>query len=894
MTKSANTPLILIDGSSYLYRAFHALPPLTNSKGKPTGAVYGVVNMIRKLLEDYDPEYVAVIFDAKGKNFRHEMFPEYKAHRPKMPEELQQQVEPLYELIEALGLPLLVIDGVEADDVIGALAKQAEQDDMNVLISTGDKDMAQLVSDKITLINTMNNAILDIAGVKKKFGVMPEQIIDYLTLIGDSSDNIPGVPKVGPKTAANWLEKYGSLAEIINHADEFTGKIGDNLRASLDQLPLSKELVTLKLDLDLNIQLQDLRPSEPNNNKLIEQVQQLEFKKWLTELLQQETPKIANNYQVILQQDDFEKLLQKLHKAEQFAIDTETTSLDPILAKLVGISVAINIGEAAYIPLTHDYLGAPEQLDRDKVLAQLKPLLEDANKIKLGQNLKYDWQVLANYDIHMQGIGFDTMLESYLLNPNSSRHSLDVLALQYLGINTIKFADVAGSGKNQLTFNQVDLDQAAPYAAEDADVVLKLHEYLWPQITAEPKLEQVFNDIDMKLLPVLAHMELTGVCIDINFLAKQSHELATRITELEREAYKLADEEFNLASPKQLQEILYNKLKLPITKKTPKGQPSTAENVLQELALDFPLPKIILEHRSLSKLKSTYVDALPKQVNPKTHRVHTSYNQAVTSTGRLSSTNPNLQNIPVRTAEGRKIRQAFIAPPGCKIVSADYSQIELRIMAHLSQDDSLLKAFTNGDDVHKATAADVFGVNIDQVTKEQRRSAKAINFGLIYGMSAFGLAQQIHTTREQAQQYLDLYFERYPKVRMYMENTRVKARQNGFVETLSGRKLIIPEINATNFMRRSGAERAAINGPMQGTAADIIKIAMINIDNWLQETNLQVKMLMQVHDELVFEIQDSDVDAAINNIREYMVHAIELTVPIVVDIGVGLNWDEAH
>lgn len=891
MAKRATKPFILIDGSSYLYRAFHALPPLTNSKGQPTGAVYGVINMIRKLLADYDPKYVAVVFDAKGKNFRHDLYPAYKAQRPPMPPDLQVQIEPLHELIKLMGLPLLIIEGVEADDVIGALAVRAEQQGMDVLISTGDKDMAQVVSENINLINTMNNVVLDVKGVNQKFGVTPEKIIDYLALIGDSSDNIPGVPKVGPKTAVKWLEEYGSLENIIGHADEIAGKIGENLRASLKQLPLSKELVTLRLDIVLGLDPKDLPRGVANNKKLAELLQNLEFKKWLAEVVTKET--ITDNYQIILQAKDFNVWLAKLTAAPSFAIDTETTSLDAITAEIVGISFAINPHEAAYVPLVHDYIDAPKQLDRDWVLSKLKPLLEDPQKIKLGQNLKYDMEVLANYNIAMQGIEFDTMLESYLLNPNG-RHNLDILALQHLGVNTIHFKDIAGVGKKQLTFNQIKLDKAAPYAAEDVDIVLQVHAKLWPEIAKYPKLIKVFTEIDMPLLPVLATLESNGVCIDTALLKEQSKVLATRINELEQEAYRLAEQEFNLASPKQLQEILFSKLKIPVTKKTPTGQPSTAENVLQELALDYPLPKIILEHRSLVKLKSTYTDALPQQINPRTKRVHTSYNQAVTATGRLSSTNPNLQNIPVRTVEGRKIRQAFIAPPGEKIISADYSQIELRIMAHLSKDPGLLKAFAGGDDIHQATAAEVFDIPIIQVNQEQRRKAKAINFGLIYGMSAFGLAKQLNIHREQAQKYIDLYFERYPGVKAYMEQTRNTARQQGYVETIFGRRLYVPEINSTNFMQRSAAERAAINAPMQGSAADIIKIAMINIANWIQAAKPKLKMIMQVHDELLFTTVATNLNDYTDHIRKFMCQAAKLSVPLTVDIGVGNNWDEAH
>ncbi len=888
--------LILVDGSSYLYRAFHALPPLTNSKGAPTGAVYGVLNMIKKLLTDYNPDYVAIVFDAKGKSFRHDIYSDYKANRPTMPLELQSQVGPLYELIQAMGLPLLVIDKVEADDVIATLAVAAETAGLKTLISTGDKDIAQLVNDNIHLINTMSNKLLDTVAVKDKFAVMPEQIVDYLALVGDSSDNIPGVPKVGPKTAAKWLAEYGTVAEIIKHADEVKGKVGENLRASLEQLPMAQKLATLDLKVALDLIPEELIQRAPDNKKLIELLQQMEFKKWLLEVLQlEQANNISNaNYQTILTAAEFDVWLEKLTASASFAFDTETTALDTIEAEIVGVSFAVDSDSAAYVPLAHDYDDAPAQLDRDFVLTKLKPLLEDPDKIKIGQNLKYDMEVLVKYDIHMQGVGFDTMLESYVLDSTASRHDLDSLALKYLGRGTIKFSDVAGSGKKQLTFNQVPIEQAAPYAAEDAAVALQLHQELWSRLTQEPTLVKVLQEIEIPLVPVLARLELNGVMIDAEFLRAESVKLGKRIQELTDDTYKIAGTVFNLASPKQLQEILFEKLKLPVQKKTPGGQPSTAEGVLQTLALDYPLPKLILEYRSLSKLKSTYTDALPEQINSKTGRVHTSYNQAITATGRLSSTNPNLQNIPIRTPEGRRIRQAFIAPSGYKIVSADYSQIELRIMAHLSQDKGLLQAFANGDDIHQATAAEVFGVAIDAVTGEQRRRAKAINFGLIYGMSAFGLARQLGIAREDAEAYIELYFMRYPGVKEYMQTTRDKARKQGFVETLFGRRLYVPDINATNFQRQAAAERAAINAPMQGTAADIIKIAMINIDRWLQHCELDLKMIMQVHDELVFEVADKDVAAAVTAVQDQMVNAVDLAVPLAVHVGVGLNWDEAH
>ncbi|MCK4869896.1 MAG: DNA polymerase I [Gammaproteobacteria bacterium] len=898
MSKKFSKPFILIDGSSYLYRAFHALPPLTNSKGQPTGAIYGVVNMIRKLLAEYDPARVVVVFDAKGPTFRHEMYKEYKAHRPPMPPELRSQIEPLHALIKALGLPLLAVSGVEADDVIATLAKAGKEHGLEVLISTGDKDMTQLVNGQVNLINTMSNAYFGREQVIEKYGVAPEQIVDYLSLIGDKSDNIPGIDKVGPKTAAAWLQKYGSLDEIIKHADEFKGKLGENLRGSLEQLQMAHSLVTLKYDVSLDIELDELVQTAGDREQLTELLQELEFKKWLSEAVS-ESPVVSAlkqecDYQTILTQSDFVDWLEKLKQAEVFAFDTETNNLDALQAKLVGVSFAVTPGEAAYVPLAHDYEGVPAQLNINYVLEMLKPLLESKEVLKCGQNLKYDLEVLANYDIHLNGIAYDTMLESYVVNSAIVRHDMDSLALKYLGFNTVSFSDVAGSGKKQLTFNQVDLDKAGPYAAEDADVVLQLHEKIWPLLAEHEKLVEVFNDIEMPLINVLARMEMCGVKIDVELLQKQSAELAVRIAELEVEAYQIAGQEFNLASPKQLQEILYDKLQLPVLKKTPKKQPSTAEPVLQELALDYPLPKIILEHRSLSKLKSTYTDALPQQINPQTGRIHTSYNQAVTTTGRLSSTKPNLQNIPVRSEEGRRIRQAFVATADKKIISADYSQIELRIMAHLSQDPGLISAFANDGDIHRATAAEVLGIAPDEVTKEQRRRAKAINFGLIYGMSPFGLAKQLGISRKQAEEYIELYFQRYPGVQDYMHKTRSFAKQHGFVETIFGRRLYVPDVNSSNYMRQMAAERAAINAPMQGTAADIIKIAMINIDRWILGADLDITMLMQVHDELVFEVAEENVESAVDKIREFMTQAVQLSVPVVVDIGVGNNWDEAH
>jgi DNA polymerase-1 len=899
-------PIVLVDGSSYLYRAFHALPSLTNSKGQPTGAIYGVINMLRKLINDYAPEHMAVIFDAKGKTFRDQMYDQYKAHRPPMPDELREQIKPLHELIEAMGLPIVTIDGVEADDVIGTLAVEADKEDFSTLISTGDKDIAQLVNDRITLVNTMNNTYIDTNTIIDKFGVPADQIIDFLTLIGDKVDNIPGVPKVGPKTAIKWLQQYGSLDEIIAHAGDIPGKVGENLRASLDQLPLSRQLVTIKCDVPLDFGPKDLQLKEPELAKLKSLFQQLEFKTWLSDLLSSEqqgsgsgkplgdTHSGKPRYDTILTEAELDVWLHKLQDADLFTLDTETTSLDYMKARLVGFSFAVEPKEAAYVPVAHDYTGAPPQLSLELVLGKLRPLLENPDKYKLGQNLKYDMSVLANHGINLQGIKYDTMLESYVLNSTASRHDMDSLALKYLGHKTILFEDIAGKGQKQLTFNAIPLEQAAPYAAEDADITLCLHQTLWPQLEQAQPLCKLFHAIEMPLVPVLSRMERTGVLVDADMLAGQSEELADRMTELKEQAYSAAGEQFNLDSPKQIQEILFGKLKLPVRTKTPKGQPSTAEAVLQELALDYPLPRLILDYRSLSKLKSTYTDKLPKQINPVTGRVHTSYHQAVASTGRLSSSDPNLQNIPIRNVEGRRIRQAFIAPENYKIVAADYSQIELRILAHLSGDQGLLTAFAAGEDIHSATAAEVFGIPLEHVSTEQRRSAKAINFGLVYGMSAFGLARQLSTERSVAQEYIDLYFQRYPGVKQFMDSTRAKARETGYVETVFGRRLYLPEINSRNNQRRQYAERTAINAPMQGTAADIIKTAMIKTDTWLQESGVHAKMIMQVHDELVFEIAENELDAAVKTIKQHMVQAAELTVPLVVDVGIGTNWDEAH
>lgn len=889
-----NKLLILVDGSSYLHRAFHALPALSTSDGQPTGAIYGVINMIRRLINDYDPKYIAIIFDTKGKTFRHHIYTEYKATRPPMNNDLQSQIKPLHDTIKAMGLNILAIEGIEADDIIGVLAKKFSRHDIDVLVATGDKDLAQIVNPKVTLVDTMTNSVLDEKGVEKKFGVPPEKIIDYLALIGDTSDNIPGVDNVGPKTALKWLKAYGSVENIIKHANEIEGKVGENLRGNLKQLALSQELVTIKDDLDLKVDLKDLLRQPEDKEKLIELFKRLEFRTWLEPLLNTHVPLKEKSYQLILEESQFKTWLHKLQKATAFAIDVETTDLKFMEAKLVGISFATTPGEAAYLPLQHDYEGAPRQLELEAVLQELKPVLEDPHKAKIGHNLKYDWHIFANYNIELNGIAYDTMLEPYVLQSTAERYDLDSLTLKHLGVKIMSFTDIAGKGSKQLKFNAIHLDQAFPYAAKDADMTLCLHEVFWPKISQDQKLTNVFKNIEMPLVPVLARMEHIGICIDADLLNKQSLNLEKRIDTLEKEAFNLAGKEFNLGSPKQLQEILFSKLQLPILEKTPTGQPSTAESVLQELALNYELPKLILEHRTLSKLKSTYTDSLPKQINSKTGRIHTSYNQAVTTTGRLSSTDPNLQNIPARSEEGRRIRQAFIAPPGYKLLSFDYSQIELRIMAHLSKDKGLLKALTQAEDIHKATAAEVLGIPLQNVTKEERQRAKAINFGLIYGMSAFGLSRQIGTDRETAQKYMNLYFEHYPGVKIYMEKAREDAKQHGFVETIYGRRLYVPDIRAQNFQRRTAAERAAINAPMQGSAADIMKMAMIAIDEWIRKENLDVKMLLQVHDELIFEIADNDVEKAKTTILDLMQNVTQLMVPIIVHVGIGQNWDEAH
>ncbi len=932
MAQIAENPLILVDGSSYLYRAYHAFPPLTNSAGEPTGAMYGVLNMLRSLLLQYQPSHVAVVFDAKGKTFRDELFAEYKSHRPPMPDDLRAQIEPLHSMVKAMGLPLLVTPGVEADDVIGTLALEAEKAGHAVLISTGDKDMAQLVTPNVTLINTMNNTILGPQEVCDKYGIPPELIIDFLALMGDSSDNIPGVPGVGEKTAQALLQGiggldalYGNLESIATLSFRGAKTMAAKLEQNKEVAYLSYKLATIKTDVELDLTCAELTVSEPDVDTLQQLFKQYEFKRWLADVeagvwlenkkgagakaagaakpaVAAEAPKALveaklsqEGYVTILDEATFTDWLARLKKADVFAFDTETDGLDTLTANLIGLSFAIAPGEAAYLPVAHDYLDAPPQLDRAYVLEALKPLLEDDKALKVGQNLKFDMSLLARYGIEMRGIAYDTMLESYVLDSVGGRHDMDSLADRYLGHKTITFEEIAGKGKNQLTFNQIALEQAAPYAAEDADVTLQLHLAMWPQLQQSAELLTVFNEIEMPLLPVLSHIERTGVLIDPAILSAHSQELAKRLAELEAQAHELAEEPFNLASTKQLQAILYEKQKLPVLKKTPGGAPSTNEEVLAELALDYPLPKVILEYRGLAKLKTTYTDKLPLMINPVSGRVHTSYHQAVTATGRLSSSDPNLQNIPVRNDEGRRIRQAFIAPEGYRIVAADYSQIELRIMAHLSQDEGLLKAFAEGKDIHRATASEVFGVPLDKVTGEQRRSAKAINFGLIYGMSAFGLARQLGIPRGEAQRYMDLYFERYPGVLDYMERTRQQASEQGYVSTLDGRRLYLPDVRSSNAMRRKAAERAAINAPMQGTAADIIKRAMIEVDAWLQgQEKPLVRAIMQVHDELVFEVHESVIEEASQRIRQLMEGSMALAVPLKVDVGVGMNWDEAH
>ncbi len=930
MVQIPENPLILVDGSSYLYRAYHAFPPLTNSAGEPTGAMYGVLNMLRSLILQYQPTHAAVVFDAKGKTFRDELFEHYKSHRPPMPDDLRAQIEPLHTMVKAMGLPLLAVSGVEADDVIGTLAREAESMGRPVLISTGDKDMAQLVTPNITLINTMTNTILGPDEVVTKYGVPPELIIDFLALMGDSSDNIPGVPGVGEKTAQALLQGLGGLDTLYAESDKIAGltfRGAKTMAAKLEQNKevayLSYKLATIKTDVELELTCDKLEVQQPAAQELIGLFKQYEFKRWITDVeagkwlqakgekpaakLQEtavreaetatDTPAAtlsAENYVTILDEETLQQWITRLKKAPLFAFDTETDSLDNISANLVGLSFAIDPGIAAYVPVAHDYLDAPDQIARDRVLELLKPLLEDDNARKVGQNLKYDRGVLENYGIELRGIVFDTMLESYTLDSVAGRHDMDSLSERWLKHKTITFEEIAGKGKNQLTFNQVDLEQAGRYAAEDADVTLQLHLKMWPELQKNAGPLNVFQHIEMPLVPVLSRVERNGVNIDPAVLHKHSEELTLRLAELEKKAHDIAGEPFNLSSTKQLQTILFEKQGIKPLKKTPGGAPSTSEEVLEELALDYPLPKVILEYRGLAKLKSTYTDKLPLMINPKTGRVHTSYHQAVTATGRLSSTDPNLQNIPVRNDEGRRIRQAFIAPKDYVIVSADYSQIELRIMAHLSRDNGLLSAFAEGKDIHRATAAEVFGLPLESVSNEQRRSAKAINFGLIYGMSAFGLSRQLNIPRKESQKYMDLYFERYPGVLEYMERTRAQAKDRGYVETLDGRRLYLPDIKSSNAARRAGAERAAINAPMQGTAADIIKRAMIAVDGWLQSEKPRVRMIMQVHDELVFEVHKDDVEAVSKKIHELMESSTTLDVPLLVEVGSGQNWDQAH
>jgi len=932
MPTIAPNPLVLVDGSSYLYRAFHAFPPLTNSAGEPTGAMYGVLNMLKSLISQVQPSHIAVVFDAKGKTFRDEMFEQYKSHRPPMPDDLRKQIQPLHDIIRALGIPLLVIEGVEADDVIGTLAVAASKANQKVLISTGDKDMAQLVDDNIMLINTMNNTLLDRDAVIEKYGIPPELIIDYLALMGDSADNIPGVAGVGEKTALGLLQGIGSMAEIYANLDKVAElpirgakKLGDKLLAEKEMADLSYRLATIKTDVDLDITPKQLTLGASNNDKLTEYFGRYEFKRWLNEVMNgadsitnnneqptkinhyQATPALAQDnseealpaiqidrsrYETLLTEADLNRWVEKLKQAKLFALDTETDNLDYMAANLVGISFALENGEAAYLPLQLDYLGAPKTLEKTTALTLLKPVLENPTIQKVGQNFKYDLTIFARNGIDVQGVAFDTMLESYVLN-STGRHNMDDLAKRYLGHQTISFEEIAGKGKNQLTFNQIPLEKAAEYAAEDADVTMKLQQVLWEKLSKEPTLEKLFKEMELPLLGVLSRMERRGVLIDSDALFLQSNEIANRLSELEEQAYVLAGQPFNLASTKQLQEILFDKLGLPIIQKTPKGAPSTNEEVLEELAFSHELPKVLVEHRGLSKLKSTYTDKLPQMVNPQTGRVHTSYHQAVTATGRLSSSDPNLQNIPIRNEEGRRIRQAFIAREGFTVVAADYSQIELRIMAHLSQDQGLINAFTQGKDIHRSTAAEIFGVALDEVTSEQRRNAKAINFGLIYGMSAFGLSRQLGIGRADAQSYMDLYFKRYPGVQTFMHDIREKAKAQGYVETLFGRRLYLPDINSSNGMRRKAAERVAINAPMQGTAADIIKRAMIQLDQKLQN-DPDIAMIMQVHDELVFEVRSEKVAFYSELIKTQMESAADLVVPLIVEVGQGTNWDEAH
>ncbi|MBK7251452.1 MAG: DNA polymerase I [Gammaproteobacteria bacterium] len=915
--------LVLIDGSSYLYRAFHALPPLTNSRGEPTGAVFGVVNMLLKSLKDHDPRHVAVVFDAPGRTFRDELFAEYKAHRVPMPDDLRAQVEPLLAIVRAMGLPVLRIEGVEADDVIGTLARRAASHGLSVLISTSDKDMTQLVDGRIRLINTMSGSLLDREGVKARFGVWPEQMIDYLALVGDSSDNIPGIDKVGPKTAAKWLNQYGSLDEIVANAGCIEGRVGENLRAGLETLALARRLATIHTDLPLDTKTDDLTPQPADVDRLRELYERFELRTLLrqlqvrgdtahttghatpadTPLVEDDTTlftagralgRMPREYETIFEWVQFERWLERLQGAALIAFDTETTSLDYMTAEIVGVSFSVEPGRAAYVPLRHDYAGAPVQLDRDRVLEALRPLLEDPARDKLGHHLKYDAHVLANHGVTLAGQRFDTMLESYVWNSVATRHDMDSMAEHYLGIRTIRYEDVAGKGAKQIPFNQVLVEAGAEYAAEDADVTLRLHRALWPRLAAHPQLKELYECFEQPLVPVLQKMERRGVLLDREKLRAQSRELGRRLGEIQAAAHHEAGHAFNLESPKQLQQILFERLQLPVLRRTPTGQPSTAEDVLEELAASFPLPRMVLDYRSLAKLRSTYTEKLPGLVNPHTGRVHTSYHQAVAQTGRLSSSDPNLQNIPVRTAEGRRIREAFIAPPGHVLMAADYSQIELRIMAHLSGDPALRRAFAEGLDVHRATAAEIFAVPLADVNPDQRRMAKTINFGLIYGMSAFGLAQRLGLERGEAQRYIDVYFSRYPGVKRYMDETREQARRDGFVTTVYGRRLYLPDIRARNRQMQQYAERAAINAPMQGTAADIIKRAMIEVEDWCERGHVAARLIMQVHDELVLEVHEDAVEEVRKAVAAHMTDAARLSVPLVTDVGVGLNWDEAH
>ncbi len=905
-------PVILVDGSSYLFRAFHAIPLLTNSSGLHTNAVKGVISMIKRLQKDYPGSQLVVVFDAKGKTFRSDIYPEYKAHRPPMPEELREQIEPIHQIIRAMGLPLLIEEGVEADDVIGTLASQALEHQQDVIISTGDKDMAQLVNEHVALINTMTDTFMDVDGVKEKFGIPPEHIVDYLALMGDKVDNIPGVPKVGEKTAVGLIAGLGSLESVYERLDDvktldFRGAktLAPKLEEHKEQAFLSKELATIKCDVELQHGLTELHSQPQDEAVLLDWFKQLEFKAWIAELSSQEsatnageeesTPiAIETQYDIIFAQSELDAWLERLKASELFAFDTETTSLNYKQARIVGVSFAVEPGKAAYVPLAHDYEGAPEQLDCDAVLAQLKPLLEDPQLKKVGQHMKYDMHVLANHGIQLCGVAFDTQLESYVLDSVATRHDMDSLALKYLGHKCTSFEDIAGKGAKQKTFNQIDIEQAGPYAAEDADITLRLHQLLWAKLEQQPALKSVFTDIEMPVMPVLCEMEETGALIDPDLLHQQSQTIEQRLAQLEQQAHNEAGEVFNLSSPKQLGTILFEKQELPVVKKTPKGAPSTAEEVLAQLAEEYELPRLIMEHRGLAKLKSTYTDKLPSMTFADSNRVHTSYHQAVTATGRLSSSDPNLQNIPIRSDEGRRIREAFVAPQGYKLVAADYSQIELRIMAHLSGDDGLLNAFAEGRDVHRATAAEVFEVTEAEVSDNQRRSAKAINFGLIYGMSAFGLARQLGISRGEAQRYVDLYFERYPGVRHYMDNTREQAKEQGYVETIFGRRLYLPDIRSRNVGRRQHAERTAINAPMQGSAADIIKRAMVAVHQWLPSSGFDARLIMQVHDELILEVKAEQAEALAEALKQQMQDAAELKVPLLVEAGVGDNWQQAH